>query len=380
MLTKSIEEIKISDLTLLETNPRQVRTGAIKRLAKSLSGPQGRSLFEKRPCLVNNRDGKLIVYAGNQRLRAAQSLKWETVPCIVDEISLAQEREETIKDNLVIGEWDDDLLANNFDLKDLEDWGMDLKELGIEPLGDDETDEVPEPPKEARAERGKVYQLGRHRIMCGDSTNAGDVALLMDGKKADMVFTDPPYGIDYKDLKGRFDAIENDKSLDGIEPVIRSFGDMGVPAYVCCNWKSYPNFFAMLGDKIKSLIVWDKETRIQNLDKFYKQHEFICYMGAFGGQKTVDGDVWKCDRQTRKDHPTAKPIELIARAIRYSSGLCDIVIDLFLGSGSTLIACEQTGRICYGMEIDPKYVDVIIERYCNYVKCDKESIYEQTQG
>jgi len=181
-----------------------------------------------------------------------------------------------------------------------------------------------------------------------------------------MVFTDPPYGINYKDLKGRFEAIKNDKSLDSIESVIKLIGEMGIPAYVCCNWKSYPNFYAILGDLIKSLIVWDKETRIQNLDKFYKQHEFICYLGKLGGEKTVDGDVWRCGRETRKDHPTAKPVELCERAIRHSSEWDSIVLDLFGGSGSTLIACEKTNRICYGMEIAPKYCDTIIKRWEDY--------------
>ena len=117
------EEIKISDLTLLDENPRRVKTGAIDRLAKSLSSPRGKELFQKRPCLVNKRDGKLIVYAGNQRLKAADQLGWETVPCIVEEIPIEAEREESIKDNLVIGEWDDDLLGKNFSIGELDDWG-----------------------------------------------------------------------------------------------------------------------------------------------------------------------------------------------------------------------------------------------------------------
>ena len=121
----------------------------------------------------------------------------------------------------------------------------------------------------------------------------------------------------------------------------------------------------------KSCIVWDKETRIQNLDRFYKQHEFILYYGLFGGQKTITGDVWRVNRQTRRDHPTAKPVELITNAINYTILPEQIVQDLFLGSGSTLIACEKTNRICYGMELDPKYIDVIIQRYCDYVEDNK---------
>ena len=103
--------------------------------------------------------------------------------------------------------------------------------------------------------------------------------------------------------------------------------------------------------------------RVQNLDKFFKQHEFILYYGEFGGQETLDGDVWQCSREVRKDHPTAKPVELCERAIRYSSDINKIVLDLFLGSGSTLIACEKLARKCYGMELDPKYCDVIVQRW-----------------
>jgi site-specific DNA-methyltransferase (adenine-specific) len=139
--------------------------------------------------------------------------------------------------------------------------------------------------------------------------------------------------------------------------------------YICCNWKSFSTFERALAeaDKLpKSCIVWDKKVRIQNLDKFYKRHEFILYYGEFGGQKTLDGDVWVCDREVRKDHPTAKPVELCAKAITYSSKEGDIVLDLFGGSGSTLIASESTARKCYMMELDPQYVDVIIERWENF--------------
>ena len=403
-MTKTIEEIKIEDLTLLDTNPRQVRTGAIQRLAKSLSGPRGRDLFVKRPCLVNKRDGKLIVYAGNQRLRAAQSLKWQTVPCIVDEISIEQEREETIKDNLVIGEWDTDILANTFDMKELEDWGMDLKDLGIDFGKEDETDEVPEPPKEARAERGKIYQLGKHRVMCGDSTNAGDVALLMDGKKADMVFTDPPYGVavnqgskdDLKARNRRTDGktVENDTLKgEGLKSfLLKVFENIGTHLkdggvlYVCHAEGLgmdviFRTAFSESGFKPAEIIIWVKDQFAFGRQDYHWRHEPIIYGWKEGAAHYFVDDhtqdtVWNIDRPKRsEEHPTMKPIELCAKGVKNSSVVGEIVSDMFLGSGSTLIACEQTGRICYGCEIDPKYVDVIIERYCNYTKTDKEEIY-----
>lgn len=384
-MMRTIEEIKISELTLLDDNPRQVKNGAIERLSKSLSGPRGKELFNKRPCLVNSRDGKLIVYAGNQRLRAAKNLGWKTVPCIVDEISIAQEREETIKDNLVIGEWDDDILANTFDIKDLEDWGMDLKELGIETLGEEEKDEVPEPPMEARAERGKVYTLGKHRVMCGDSTNAGDVALLMDGKKADMVFTDPPYVL-FGNSTG-VSGIADDKM---VRPFFRDLGRMSMSfvetfghIYVCCDWHSafvIQSVLTEVGLTAKNLCIWDKGDG--GIGANYQNcYEMIWFFSnspkANGtlaqkatGEKTVNGvpNIWRFPRATKdRVHNAEKPVKMISVPVSSGSDFGSVILDLFLGSGSTLIACEQTGRICYGMEIDPRYVDVVIDRYLNYV-------------
>ena len=184
-----------------------------------------------------------------------------------------------------------------------------------------------------------------------------------------MVFTDPPYGIGYKDTKGKHKEIEGDDSLLNIDGLLLTTLENNCPTYVCCNWKSYSTFERVMtknNREPKSCIVWDKEVRIQNLDKYYKQHEFILYYGLFGGQKTLRGDVWRMKRQVRRDHPTSKPVELIANAITDSVLEDNIILDLFLGSGSTLIASEKTNRICYGMELDPKYVDVIIKRYEDY--------------
>lgn len=397
-----IQEIEIEKLTLLEDNPRQVRTGAIERLAKSLNSPRGIELFKKRPVLANDRDGKLIVYAGNQRLRAAKALGWDKVPCIVDKISLKEEREETIKDNLVIGEWDDDLLANNYEIEDLESWGMDLKDLGIEPLGEDETDDVPEPPKEARAERGKIYTLGKHRVMCGDSTNAGDVALLMDGKKADMVFTDPPYGVSYGAKNEFLNAIargnciqtpiENDqKNEEEIQDFwVKAFGCIrDVLADVNSYYITGPQIQGMMmmmmmmmkaGLPYRHVIIWVKNNHVLGRCDYNYKHEPLFFgwtkTHKFYGNGEFKTSVWEVDKPHKSDlHPTMKPIRLIVNALLNSSENGQICLDSFLGSGSTLIACEQTSRVCYGMEIDPRYVDVIIERFCNYTGQDKEEIY-----
>jgi DNA modification methylase len=383
-----MEELLISNLTLLDTNPRQVRKGAIERLAKSISSERGKSLFNKRPCLVNKRDGKLIVYAGNQRLRAAQSLGWKTVPCIVEEITLEQEREETIKDNLVIGEWDDDLLANHFDIEELTDWGMDLSDLNLD-KGEIEEDEAPVPPADARSKLGQIFTLGRHRLMCGDSTCVKDVDKLMDGQKADMVFTDPPYGMDFqsnfREKTPQFDKIKNDDVVLDVAPVLDGFMNSDTVAYICTRWDLYPQWYEQVGNifKIKNCIVWyEKGGGLGDLNNSYSpNHEFIIVAhkgtGKLRGKR--DADVWQIERDGFNDytHPTQKPVALSAFAINHHSDKDQNVLDLFLGSGSTLIACEQTNRICYGMELDPKYCDVIIQRYCNFTNTDIEDIYGQ---
>ena len=201
--------------------------------------------------------------------------------------------------------------------------------------------------------------------MCGDSTKEEDVAKLMNGAKADMVFTDPPYNIAYQGVNDKR-TIKNDKMKDDefIDFLQQSLM-LCDTAYVCCSWQ-YEHLFkkAMtnLGMPPKAMIVWNKVNPAQHLDKYFKQHEIIFYYGKFGGEKTLRGDIWECKRQKNTIHPTMKPLELIGMALEDNPNK-KIVYDGFGGSGSTLIACEQLNRKCYMMELDPKYVDVIINRW-----------------
>ncbi len=212
-----------------------------------------------------------------------------------------------------------------------------------------------------------MWLLGAHRLVCGDSTSPTDVDKLMGGGKADMVFTDPPYGVDYVAMRGSR-KIANDGDMDVAERVTRealSLASSSV-AFVCCNWRSLTmTVDAMLdaGMAPKACIVWDKQRRVQNLDRFAKQHEFILYAGPYGGNPTIDVDVWQIARDFDPDHPTPKPVELVERAISAASNSGDVVLDPFGGSGSTLIACHQTGRVARLMELDPRYVDVICRRF-----------------
>jgi DNA modification methylase len=272
-----------------------------------------------------------------------------------------------------LSEWDQAMLHRLSEEHDLSPWfeQSDLDELlAVTELppeeGKTDPDAVPEVPQEPTTKPGDLWILGSHRLLCGDSTNPQHVERLMDGKKADMVFTDPPYNIGYRDMASKFDEIANDKMSDGeFLDFLRSTVMPCDVMYVCCSWQ-YAHLFkqamADLGTPAKSMIVWDKVNPAQNLDLYYKQHEIIFYHGPFGGQKTVRGDVWQLKRQRNTLHPTMKPIELIEMALE-DHPKRKVVFDSFGGSGSTLIACERQRRHARLMELDPAYCDVIVKRW-----------------
>ena len=367
-----IKNTDINHIKAYDKNPRN-NANSIDKVADSIAE------FGFRQPLVVDED--MIILAGHTRLLASKQLGLKKVPVhIAEGLTNAQKKAYRIMDNKSSedSEWDQDLL--NLEIKDLIEDNYDLNMTGFTPEqidalsvlteavleGKTDEDDIPEIPKEPKSKLGDIYELGHHRLMCGDSISIDDVDKLMDGKKADMVFTDPPYGINYQDTKKNHKKIAGDESLANIKDLLSLILVLDVPIYICCNWKCFSAFEEAMYEANKypkSCIVWDKKVRVQNLDKFYKRHEFILYYGEFGGQKTLDGDVWICDRQVRKDHPTAKPVELCERAIRYSSENADIVLDLFGGSGATLIAAEKSARKCYMMELDPIYVDVIVKRW-----------------
>lgn len=369
---------KLSDLTQDAKNANKGTARGNAMIEKSLRDyGAGRSI-------LLDKHGAII--AGNKTAQNAAAAGLDDVPVIktdgrqlvaVQRIDLdlkdAKTRSLAITDNRaneVSLSWDVDVLkaftAEGFDLAPF--WNADeLEDLWPQnaELQTDE-DEVPAVPVEAVAKLGDLYILGDHRLLCGDSTVLADVERLMGGQKADMVFTDPPYGIGYQDTKGKHAKIANDAELGAIPDLIRLVLLNTCPLFICCNWKSWSTYERAMIEAEKppkSCIVWDKKVRIQNLDKFYKQHEFIAYYGPFGGQKTVAGDVWRVDREVSSDHPTAKPVALIEQALEYASMPKQIIQDLFGGSGSTLIACEKTRRRCFMMELSPAYVDVIRIRW-----------------
>lgn len=366
-----INEIEVSKLIPYAKNSRTHDDAQVAQIAASI-----KEFGWTNPILV---DGDKGVIAGHGRLLAARKLGYDKVPVIeLKHMTEAQKRAYVIADNKLAlnAGWDNNFLA--LELQDLKDQDFDLTLLGfddkeldallapeiVEGLTDE--DEVPEPPKEPKTKLGDIYILGNHRLMCGDSTSIDAVEKLLDGSRPDMVFTDPPYNIDYQGVKDKREKIKNDKMDDG------AFKDFLIQSlyscetmYVCCSWQ-YSHLFkeAMeaIGRKPKAMIVWDKVNPAQNLDKYFKQHELIYYYGDFGGHKTLRGDVWTLKRQRNTVHPTMKPVELIQMALEDQVGK-QVVLDVFGGSGSTLIACEKTGRKARLMELDPKYCDVIVKRW-----------------
>ena len=342
-------------------------------------------------------DDENQVVIGHGRLLASKKLGLDEVPVIKSgDLSDAQKKALRIADNRIAESgWDEELLT--VELEELEDEDYDIDELGFEDeelseIHDNEAEieeddfEYEEPDEvETDIERGDIFQLGEHRLMCGDATNEGDVENLMDGSKADMVFTDPPWGVDYTGGSKEWDILYND-DREG-EELISFFVDSfsNIKKYHK-EGKSLYTFFGLMrametqwaiqraGYSIISNIIWNKNhAQFGNFRSDYKyKHEPLWYCGNETKKPDFYGEnnevsVWKFDRASRNEyHSTQKPVKLVSKAIRNSSLSNDIVLDPFGGSGSTLIACEQLDRTCYMMELDEHYCDVIIRRYINY--------------
>jgi DNA modification methylase len=367
-----IEMVSIGQLLPYARNARTHDDAQVAQIAASI-----KEFGFNNPILIA--DDQSIV-AGHGRLAAARKLGLAEVPVVrLSHLSDTQRKAYILADNRLAlnAGWDNDLLK--LELQELEIEGVDLEMLGfskeeldgllnsLEPTeGLTDEDAVPEPPEEPITKPGDIWILGKHRLMCGDSTSVDAVNKLMNGDKADMVFTDPPYNIDYQGVKDKREKIKNDKMPDNEFVDFLTESLMGCETmYVCCSWH-YSHLFrdAMIriARKPKAMIVWDKVNPAQHLDKYFKQHEIIFYYGDYGGQKTLRGDVWTLKRQRNTVHPTMKPVELIEIALQDNASKM-VVYDGFGGSGSTLIACEKTGRSCRMMELDPKYCDVIVKRW-----------------
>lgn len=378
------KSIAVADLIPYASNSRTHDDAQVAQIAASI-----KEFGFTNPVLVDPDNG---IIAGHGRVLAARKLNRTEVPCIVLEgLTDAQRKAYIIADNqlpLNAG-WDMEMLS--VEIEGLADADFDLSLLGFdddflaEITADEGTegltdeDEVPEVPEEPKTVLGDVWLLGNHRLMCGDSTSIDAVEKLMDGQKADMVFTDPPYNIDYQGVKDKREKIKNDKMSDEDFTDFLTQSLMGCETmYVCCSWQ-YAHLFKLamtnLARAPKAMIVWNKVIPAQHLDKYFKQHEIIFYYGDFGGQKTLRGDVWEMKRQRNTMHPTMKPVELIDMAMIDQPDKVN-VYDSFGGSGSTLISCEKNHRNCSMMELDPKYCDVIITRWQNFT--GQKATHEET--
>ena len=398
---------KISAIKRNPNNPRILKDDKFVKLTQSIKDfPQ---MLEIRPIVVND---DMVVLGGNMRLKACKEAGLKEVPVIkVNDLTEEQQREFIIKDNVGFGEWDWDLLANEWDTDLLEDWGL---ELDFNPVDDDndgltDEDDVPEVTEEPVSKVGDIWLLGEHRVMCGDSTSTKDIGSLMNGEKADMVFTDPPYNIGFQGTMGDttidgkkvgmkdgyippnsiYEDIKNDKKT---KEEFKLFIDSALDRikenvtggwYICFASTTIDELLIPLVEKDmkwKSLIVWNKNQSPMGGGHFRKKYEPIAYgyfNNNFYGIEYSEDDVWDIDRTKKNDlHPTMKPIPLIEKAIGYSSKKNGKVLDLFLGSGSTLIAAEKKNRKCYGMELDPKYIDVIIKRWQDYT--GKKAIHAES--
>lgn len=367
----------------------------------------GMSLLEK--SLRENGGGRSIlldknnnIIAGNGIVEAAGNIGLEDVQIVESDgkkliavkrtdidLDSKQGREMALADNATSAsdlEWDEDAIK-----EEAEKWDIDSGSwLGNEWLTEQEEteeDEAPEvdesePPK---SQLGKVYKLSEHRLMCGDSTDAGPVAILMDGQKADMVFCDAPYGYKYEsNHQNKYEMLKNDDKILDFIPVIWGAMKDNCPVYEFCGWQSlkqWLEYFENTSLDLKNVIIWKKNNwSMGDLKGAYAgQYEVILYLNKGrvelnGARDTV---IWEFDREPPKMHPTMKPIELVAYALNKSSKKDDVVLDCFGGSGSTLIACEQLGRKCYMMELDPHYCDVIRKRWWKFTHDGDEDGWEE---
>ena len=378
------EEMKVADLIPYERNAKKHDDRQISNVMESI-----RQFGFAQPIVVDENN---VVIIGHCRLIAAKRLGLRKVPVLKMQLDEEQAQKLRLLDNkLNESDWDIELLTE--DIPELDWEGFDV-DWDLPEFDDEETeiveDEVPEPPAEPKAQVGDLYELGDHRLICGDSTDVKVIDRLMDGVKADMVFTDPPYGVAYtggmKIENGKIESngkkqIKND-SLDyeGLYQLLykafinlKRFSREKAPLYIFyahSRSREFLNAFADVGLKQRSIIIWHKTSG--GFGDFMAQYMNAyepCIYGSNGNAVDWYGasnekTVWDMDKEKKCDlHPTMKPIELVARAIRNSSKKDDSVLDLFGGSGSTLIACEQLNRKCYMCELDPHYVDVIIERW-----------------
>jgi DNA modification methylase len=353
--------MKLSEIRENPKNPRLIKDENFQKLVRSIQ--EFPEMLEARPIVVNP---DMIVLGGNMRLKACKAAGLTEAPVYVASWEESKANAFIIKDNVGYGEWDWDILANEWDAAELEEWGLDVWQPDEEPTeGLTDPDEVPEAPEEPKTKLGDLYILGDHRLLCGDSTKAEDVEKLMNGEKADAFVTDPPYGIkigSQSQGKGGGVAKKIDygkNEWDNEIPKQAILEGMKI-CEVSVLWGA--NYYTDILSPSSCWLVWDKdngETDFADVELAWtnipKSSRLFKYTWA--GMRQED-----MKNKEKRVHPTQKPVGLNVWAMEKLK-LGNSILDLFCGSGSTLIAAEKTNRKCYGMELDPKYCDVIVKRW-----------------
>ena len=374
-----IEYVDINSIKPYKKNPRK-NEEAIPYVMESI-----KQFGFKNPVIL---DKDNVIVAGHTRIESAKRLGITEIPCIyADDLTDEQIRAFRLADNKVaeIAEWDIDLLDTELDdilNIDMSDFGFDL-DLEDEEEKEIIEDEVPEVPEEPKAKLGDIYQLGNHRLMCGDSTKEEDVAKLVGEQKIDLLITDPHYNVDYTGKTKEAMKIQNDKMENNVfhDFLVKVFTNAynvlkdGASFYCWYASREVVNFHTSIeesGFTVKQELIWNKNSLVMGRQDYQWKHEPCLY-----GWKETNSHIWYGDRKqttvidwdrpTKADlHPTMKPVGLFDYQIKNSSKAGDNILDLFGGSGTTIMACEQNNRNAYVMEFDPKYVDVIIERWENF--------------
>lgn len=387
MLPLSKIEANRGQIVGLPKNPRVIRDAKFEILKKSIQ--EDPEMTALREILVIEYGSKYVIIGGNMRFRAMQDLGIKQAPCkiIPADTDVEKLKAYVIKDNAGFGDWDWDDLANEWADEPLSDWGVDVWESQEEEAQDGETPEVTEDEFDedtdtvvCRCKRGDIWQLGNHRVMCGDSTSEEDVQKLMGGGLADLLLTDPPYNVNYegktKDkLKIQNDKMDNDGFraflVDAFKAADSAMRE-GAAFYIWHADSEGLNFrgaCADVGWKVRQCLIWNKNAMVMGRQDYQWKHEPCLYgwkEGAghfFTDKRNLTTVIDENKPQRNGEHPTMKPVPLFARLIDNSSRPGEIVLDLFGGSGTSVIACEQTGRKCLTMELDPHYCDVIIARW-----------------
>ena len=344
MEIKKITEIKVNP-----NNPRLIKDEKFAKLVKSIKDfPE---MLNIRPIVVNQ---DMMILGGNMRFKACKEAGLKEIPVIVTDLTEDQQREFLIKDNTSGGEWDWEILANEWDSEQLEEWGVDVPDFVVNELEAEEDDY--EMPDEVQTDilLGDLIEIGEHRLLCGDSTDSEQMSNLMNGKKADMVFTDPPYDLKNEDYHSNIFLFSQNAH------VFVMHDDVGIVNYLRLSSLEFKRFFVANFGFAQPR---GNDPYLQHiLISHEKNGDAIPHVNHHDGFRSIVKIEYRHTLKEEKNHDHQKPIDFISQFIKHYSKENDLIIDLFLGSGSTIVASHQLKRKCYGMELNPKYCQVIIDR------------------